>query len=69
MNNLKLVIIFLFFILNSCTQTIQNNGLSEKNIENFNIKIGKTSKKYLINKFCIIIRRLSDWSDNNLDRR
>ena len=46
MNNLKLVIIFLIFILSSCAQINQNNGLSEKKIENFNIEIGKTSKKY-----------------------
>ena len=51
MNNLKLVIIFLIFILNSCTQTIQNNGLSEKKIENFNIKIGETSRKNLISNY------------------
>ncbi len=51
MYNLKLVIIFLIFIFSSCTQTIQNNGLSEKKIENINIKIGKTSKKYLINNY------------------
>ena len=51
MNNLKLVIFFLIFILSSCTQTIQRNGLSEKKIENFNIKIGKTSKKFLLNNY------------------
>ena len=51
MNNLKLVTIFLILILSSCTQTIQNNGLSEKKIENFNIKIGKTSKKFLLNNY------------------
>ena len=51
MNNFKLVIILLIFILSSCTQTIQNNGLSEKKIENFDIKIGETSKNYLINKY------------------
>ena len=51
MNILKLVIIFLIFILSSCSQTIENNGLSEKKIENFNIKIGKTSKKFLLNKY------------------
>ena len=44
MYNLKLII-FLIFILSSCTQTFQKNGLSEKKIENFDIKIGKTSKK------------------------
>ena len=51
MNNLKLFIILLIFILSSCAQTFQNNGLSEKEIENFDIKIGKTSKKYLINNY------------------
>ena len=51
MNNLKLVIIFLIFIFSSCTKTIQNNGLSEKKIEDFDIKIGKTSKKYLITNY------------------
>ena len=51
MYNLKLIIIFLIFILSSCTQTFQKNGLSEKKIENFDIKIGKTSKKYLIDNY------------------
>ena len=51
MNNLKLFIILLIFILSSCGQTFQNNGLSEKEIENFDIEIGKTSKKYLINNY------------------
>ena len=51
MNNLKLVIIFLIFILNSCSQTFQNNGLSQRNLENFDIKIGKTSKKSLIKNY------------------
>ena len=51
MKNLRLIIIFLLFFISSCTQTIQNNGLSEKKIENFNIKIGKTSKKFLLNNY------------------
>ena len=51
MNNLKLIIILLIFILSSCAQTVQNNGLSEKEIKNFDIKIGKTSKTYLINNY------------------
>ena len=51
MNNLKLIITFLIFILSSCTQTFQKNGLSEKKIENFDIKIGKTSKKFLIDNY------------------
>ena len=51
MKNLRLIIIFLFFIISSCSQTFQNNGLSEKKIENFNIQIGETSKKYLIENY------------------
>ena len=51
MKNLRLIIIFLFFFISSCTQTFQNNGLSEKKIESFDIVIGKTSKKYLIENF------------------
>ena len=51
MYNLKLIIHFLIFILSSCTQTFQKNGLSEKKIENFDIKIGKTSKKFLIDNY------------------
>ena len=51
MYNLKLAIILLILILSSCTQKIQNNGLSEKKIENFEIKIGETSKKYLIDNY------------------
>ncbi len=51
MYNLKLIIPILIFILSSCTQTFQNNGLSEKKIENFDIKIGKTSKKFLIDNY------------------
>ena len=51
MDNLKLAIILLIFILSSCTQKIQNNCLSEKKIENFEIKIGETSKKYLIDNY------------------
>ena len=51
MYNLKLIIPILIFILSSCTQTLQKNGLSEKKIENFDIKIGKTSKKFLIDNY------------------
>ena len=51
MYNLKHAIILLIFILSSCSQNFQNNGLSEKKIQNFNIKIGETSKKYLINNY------------------
>ena len=51
MYNLKLIIAFLIIILSSCTQTFQNNGLSENKIKNFDIKIGKTSKKFLIDNY------------------
>ena len=51
MINLKLFIILLIFISSSCAQTFQNNGLLEKEIENLDIKIGKTSKKFLINNY------------------
>ena len=47
----KLIIPFLIFILSSCTQTFQKNGLSENKIKNFDIKIGKTSKKFLIDNY------------------
>ena len=48
MNNLKVAIFVLIFILSSCTKTIQNNGFSNIKIESFDIIIGKTSKKYLL---------------------
>ena len=51
MYNFKLIVTFLIFILSSCTQTFQKNGLSEKKIESFDIKIGKTSKKNLIDNY------------------
>ena len=51
MYNLKLIITFLIFILSSCTQTFQKNGLSEKKIENFDIKIGETSKNFLLDNY------------------
>ena len=51
MYNLKLAIILLIFILNSCSQISQKNGLSQKKLQNFDFKIGETSKKYLINKY------------------
>ena len=51
MYNLRLLLAFLFFILSSCTQTFQKNGLSENKIKNFDIKIGKTSKKFLIDNY------------------
>ncbi|MAK06098.1 MAG: hypothetical protein CMM64_03110 [Rhodospirillaceae bacterium] len=51
MNNLKLAIIVLIFILSSCTKTLQNNGFSNKKIESLDIKIGQTSKKHLLKNY------------------
>ena len=51
MNILKLVIIFSIVFLSSCSQKFQNNGLLERNIKNFKINIGKTSKEYLIDNY------------------
>ena len=51
MNNFKLAIIVLIFLLSSCTKTIQNNGFSNKKVENFDIKIGQTTKNYLLKKY------------------
>ena len=51
MNNFKLAIVVLIFLLSSCTKTLQNNGFSNKKIESFDIKIGQTSKKYLLENY------------------
>ena len=51
MNNLKVAIFVLIFILSSCTKTFQNNGFSNKKIESFDIKIGETSKKYILENY------------------
>ena len=51
MNNLKLAIIVLIFLLSSCTKTLQNNGFSNKKIESLDIKIGQTSKNYLLKNY------------------
>ena len=48
---LKSFIFLLLFFLISCSQNFQNNGLSNKTVKNFNIEIGKTSKKQLISKY------------------
>ena len=50
MNNLKLFIILLIFILSSCAQKFQNNGLSAKEIENFDgrINIRKSGTESMI---------------------
>ena len=51
MNNFKLAIIVLIFLLSSCAKTIQINGFSNKKIESFDIKIGQTSKNYLLKNY------------------
>ena len=51
MNNFKLAIFVLIFLFSSCTKTIQNNGFSNKKIESFDIKIGQTSKNYLLKNY------------------
>ena len=51
MNYLKsFILLFLFFLI-SCSQNFQNNGLSDKTVKNFNVEIGKTSKKQLVSKY------------------
>ena len=50
MYHLNFFIILIFF-LNACSQNFQNNGLSEKKINNLEIKIGKTSKQNLTKKY------------------
>ena len=44
-------IFLIMFFLNSCSQNFQNNGLSERKVQNFNVEIGKTSKKQLISRY------------------
>ena len=51
MNNFKLAIIVLIFLLSSCSKTLQNNGFSNKKIESLDIKIGQTSKKHLLKNY------------------
>ena len=48
---LKSFIFLILFFLISCAQNFQNNGLSDKTVKNFNVEIGKTSKKQLISKY------------------
>ena len=48
---LKPFIFLILFLLISCSQNFQNNGLSDKTVKNFNVEIGKTSKKQLISKY------------------
>ena len=48
---LNILIISLFVFFSACSQNLQKNGLSEKTIDKFDIKIGKTSKQYLKKKY------------------
>ena len=50
MYHLNFLIILVFF-LNACSQNFQNNGLSKKKLDNFEINIGKTSKQFLTKKY------------------
>lgn len=50
MYHLNFLIILIFF-LNACSQNFQNNGLSKKKLDNFEINIGKTSKQFLTKKY------------------
>ena len=45
------ILFLLLFFFNACSQNFQKNGLSEKQIKKFEIKIGKTSKEYLTKKY------------------
>ena len=44
-------IITLLFLLNACSQNIQQNGLSNRKLKNIEIVIGKTSKEYLTENY------------------
>ena len=48
---LKSFMFIIPFFLISCSQNFQNNGLSDKTVKNFNVEIGKTSKKQLVSKY------------------
>tara|TARA_B100000989_G_C19286960_1_gene362690 strand:- start:96 stop:524 length:429 start_codon:yes stop_codon:yes gene_type:complete len=39
------------FFLNACSQNFQQNGLSNKKLNNLELVIGETSKKYLTEKY------------------
>ena len=45
------ILFLLLFFFNACSQNFQKNGLSEKQIKKFEIKIGETSKEYLTKKY------------------
>ena len=47
----KFLIIFIILFISSCTENIQNNGLSITKINQIKVKIGETSKEDLNNKY------------------
>jgi len=51
MYNFKIFLILILFFLNGCFEIRQNNGLSLNTIQNFEIEIGTSSKKSLIEKY------------------
>ena len=51
MYNFKIFLILIIFFLHGCFEIRQNNGLSLKTIENFEIEIGRSSKNSLIKKY------------------
>ena len=51
MLNFKFFIIFIILFISSCTESVQKNGLSITKINQIKIKIGKTSKFDLDNKY------------------
>jgi len=51
MYNFKIFLILILFFLNGCFEIRQNNGLSLNTIKNFEIEIGTSSKKSLIEKY------------------
>lgn len=51
MSYFKLIIIFIILLISSCSENVQNNGLSMTKINQINIKIGETTKSELRNKY------------------
>ena len=51
MNFMKYILILIMFFLFSCVETKQINGIKFEKIDNFDIKIGKTTKFSLISKY------------------
>ena len=51
MSYLKLILMFIIFFNISCSQTVQNNGISNVKIKEIKIEPGKTSRKNLIDKY------------------